>query len=158
MELLHHVSDLEHTAVLHLLLENKPRPDLEDSFGRTPLSYAAQNGHLDVVQALVRSGADVYFFEGEIWGTALGAAAMHGHTSIVRFLHDEGASIDVPPNLITKVASRGHMPVLELHITYGAPVNYNRHDSTETPLMAACQWGHTEIVRLLLKHSADVNL
>jgi hypothetical protein len=41
------------------LLENGHEPDSKDTFARTPLSYAAENGHRAVVKLLLEKGAEV---------------------------------------------------------------------------------------------------
>ena len=41
-----------HAEVVRLLLEAKAEVDSKDSFGKTPLSWAAHNGHVEVVKLL----------------------------------------------------------------------------------------------------------
>jgi ankyrin repeat protein len=44
--------------VVKLLLEKAVDVDSKDSYGRTPLSWAAQNGHEGVVKLLLEKGAE----------------------------------------------------------------------------------------------------
>ena len=73
------------------LLRHGRRPDLKDSYGRTPLSWAAENGHDGVVKLLLETGKvnadskDVTFGR-----TPLIWAAGNGHDGIVKLLIDTG--------------------------------------------------------------------
>jgi ankyrin repeat protein len=48
-----------HTLAAKLLLEKGAEVDPEDSYGRTPLLLAAENGHEAVVRLLLEKGAKV---------------------------------------------------------------------------------------------------
>ena len=41
------------------LLKNRHDPDIKDTYGRTPLSWAAENGHEAVVKLLLEKGAEL---------------------------------------------------------------------------------------------------
>lgn len=45
--------------IVELLLENHADVNLSEDFHWTPLHFAAANGHLELVQLLIRRGADV---------------------------------------------------------------------------------------------------
>ena len=66
--------------------ESSTCADPKDSYGRTPLSWAAQNGHKVVVKLLLETGkADVESKGNDGW-TALSRAASNGHEAIVNLL------------------------------------------------------------------------
>lgn len=46
------------TFIVRFLVENGADKDQTDNNGATPLSVAAQSGHLDIVQFLVEVGAE----------------------------------------------------------------------------------------------------
>ncbi|KAF8536164.1 hypothetical protein BDD12DRAFT_852256 [Trichophaea hybrida] len=63
----------------------------QDNLGRTPLMYAAENGHDAVVQHWINYNADINDYDNSNL-TALDYAAQKGHTSIVILLLCYGAS------------------------------------------------------------------
>ena len=94
----------------------------------TPLIVAARHGHLGCVQNLIQRGANVdalvrnaNLLSGHSCVTALVVASAHGNVQIVDCLLQKGAN----PN--------------------------GRLDETSTPLAAACQQGHVDVVHRLLR-------
>ncbi|PIB00567.1 Ankyrin repeat domain-containing protein 17 [Cercospora beticola] len=61
--------------------------------GMTALHTAACNNHTDVVDALIRAGADIEAGEGSS-GTALHLAALRGHCEVMALLISQGANIN----------------------------------------------------------------
>ncbi|MFO0389756.1 MAG: ankyrin repeat domain-containing protein [Alphaproteobacteria bacterium] len=67
------------------LLGNKVPPDVRDNKRRTPLIYAAWNGHNDLCAVLLAAGANIDFKDRDGFG-ALDYAAGRGRTDTVSFL------------------------------------------------------------------------
>ncbi|KAK5635619.1 hypothetical protein RRF57_011331 [Xylaria bambusicola] len=61
--------------------------------GQTPLSWAARNGHEEIVQLLVEKGADIESKD-SIGRTPLLWAAEEGHQEIVQLLVEKGADVN----------------------------------------------------------------
>jgi ankyrin repeat protein len=72
------------------LLKNGHDLDSEDTYGQTPLSWAAENGHEAVVKLLLEKGADLEAKDKDGW-TPLLWAAEKGHEAIVKLLLEKGA-------------------------------------------------------------------
>jgi ankyrin repeat protein len=82
-----------HAKTVNLLLEAGANPDLADNAeGFTALMYAAAEGQLEVVRALLGHGANATLRDKD-GDTARDFAARNGHTEIARRL---GNSLDSP--------------------------------------------------------------
>ncbi|KAF7210629.1 dynein axonemal heavy chain 12 [Nothobranchius furzeri] len=144
---------------VHLLLESGADPNALDIKKKTPLSLAAQNGHLNVVEALLQKGARLWSESESESGTTLFDAAASGHPDIITLLLDHGAD----PNLqlhnghlpIHRAAYHGHRLALEVLI----PVTKMQavKESGMSPLHSAAAGGHTQCVEILLKAGYDPN-
>ncbi|KAM6495758.1 hypothetical protein JOM56_008464 [Amanita muscaria] len=109
-------------------------PDLEDREGekQTSLHRAALSGHLNIVQYLSRSGADIHARDSDGW-TALHNACSKGYLDIARWLCERGVTEEVK-------GPRG--------------IDARSNDGW-TPLMNASSKGHLPIVLYLIKQGAD---
>ncbi|MEN6545687.1 MAG: ankyrin repeat domain-containing protein, partial [Armatimonadia bacterium] len=62
-----------------------------DELGRTPLYQAAANGHTEIVELLLESGAQVNA-KTDAGDTALGEATAQGHTETAALLRRHGGT------------------------------------------------------------------
>ena len=111
----------------------------DSEYRDTPLIYAAQNGHLDVVQVLLEGGANVERTNANQW-TALHAAAWNGYVDVCRLLLDWGAKVnsldkwqDTP---LHDAARRGRLSVVKLLVERGADVRVRNEDGRTASDMA----------------------
>jgi hypothetical protein len=103
------------------LLRLEHSPDLEDTYRRTPLWYAAQNGHKAVAELLLVAGADVN-------AAALEAAARGGHLEVVEKLLEAGANVNAATGYyrrtaLQEAAEGDHPEVVEKLLAGGADAN-----------------------------------
>jgi ankyrin repeat protein len=126
---------------------------------QTPLCIAAINGHKEIVEILVNSGASINF-KNDLENTALLEATLNNQTEIVEFLLMKKASIN-PINkkafsALHAAAFMGSNRVLEFLLPQCTKEQINAFDSTDrTPLHIAIERGMLATVLLLLEHDAN---
>jgi ankyrin repeat protein len=80
---------------MQLLLEKGAEIDLKDTeYGRTPLSWVAENGHKAVIQLLLEKGAEIDSKDKRYGRTPLSWAAKNGRKAVIQLLLEKGADID----------------------------------------------------------------
>lgn len=126
-------------AVARHLLFNPAAAREKGFHGYTALHWAAMDGHTEMVERLLKAGADANAVSKEKV-TPLYLAAQRGHAKVVHVLLDSGAKPDLAAN-------------------YYGPPHTRRWGSNIfdgcTPLYVAAENGHTEVVQLLLAHGAS---
>uniref|UniRef100_A0A671YRW0 Kinase D interacting substrate 220 n=1 Tax=Sparus aurata TaxID=8175 RepID=A0A671YRW0_SPAAU len=153
----------ENLAAIKTHLDKFKDVDSRSDNGQTPLMVAAEQGSLEIVQELIRRGANVNLDDVDCW-TALISAAKEGHIDVVRELLENKANLEhrdmhlydrsVYP--IIWAAGRGHAEIVHLLLQHGAKVNCSDKYGT-TPLIWAARKGHYESVMHLLANGADVD-
>jgi ankyrin repeat protein len=150
-------------------------PNVKDETGLTALTWASFNGNSEVVETLLRNGADMNMPSGfparpsygdQDW-TALTAAAARGHIDVVRTLLASGANTKVTTSrgetALALAASRGYDSVVKMLLEKGAEIN-PRSDrtrgrasyDTRIPLADAAAAGHVSTVEILLAAGAEI--
>ncbi|KXH63431.1 hypothetical protein CSAL01_04545 [Colletotrichum salicis] len=130
----------------------------KDSYGRTPLSWAAEYGHEAVVRLLLDRGAHIEAADEE-GRTSLLWAAENGHEAVVELLLDRGANTEAADKKsrtpLLWAAKNGHEAVVRLLLDRGANIEAAGKWGT-TPLSWAAEYGHEAVVRLLLDRGAHI--
>ncbi len=134
------------------------RNDLWGYQGWTPLSWAAQEGRLSMVELLIQGRADLNEIDRK-GHTPLRRAAKNGREAIARLLVDNGADIDARDKdgttALILALQNGHEAVARLLVGNGAEVNAQNEEGS-TALIETSQYGHEAVVRLLIDKGADV--
>ena len=124
------------------------------------LLWAAGDGDLEKVKALLKANPDLVFSRDVDSETPLHKAIWEGHTDVAGLLLANGARINdknrfgnTPLHL---AARKGHRDVTELLLANKADVNAGDNDRY-TPLHEAAYWGHKHVAQLLLANGADVD-
>ncbi|WP_374076103.1 ankyrin repeat domain-containing protein [Bdellovibrio bacteriovorus] len=115
------------TELVQAVLKSKTNLEVMDSQKRTPLLIATQNNDVEIARLLIEAGADV---------------------------NAQDQKQDSP---LLYAGAEGRLQILRLIISKGKPnfKIYNRYGGTA--LIPACERGHVDIVKELLKTKIDIN-
>eukprot|EP00042_Codosiga_hollandica_P053210 m.691609 g.691609 ORF g.691609 m.691609 type:complete len:1015 (-) comp58643_c0_seq1:413-3457(-) len=158
---------------LTFLCDHNAGTNALDSDGHTPLHYAALQGHFECISALLAENVNWQSEKENPFGP-LHCAAYSGHASCLELLFEESQSTDdddgdtaatalklnEPDSTgLTAVAVavlQGNSSCVDILLQAGCDPNIATPKQARTPLMLAGRLGQLEVVKLLLKHSADV--
>ena len=151
-------------VVKMLLAARGIKVDLANEVGATPLCVVAQDGHVEVAKLLLAApGINVNSATSDLGSTPLSLAAHCGREDVVELLlHAPDIDIDARKHSGSTslyLAVQKNFPgIVEQLLKRGADVNLATNDGS-TPLCAAADRGHVEIVRTLLRAPAiEINL
>jgi CDK inhibitor PHO81 len=131
---------------------------MSDYYGRSPLHYAAQNGHTNICVYLISIGAEIDLVDQD-GNTALINAIVSGHLDTVNSLIDFGASFEPLPSSqipVTMACQYGQLDILKILLSKGVKLVANMDGLY--PLHLACREGKTDITKCLISHGADVEI
>ncbi|KAH6958097.1 ankyrin repeat protein [Fusarium avenaceum] len=135
--------------------------------GRTPLSFAAEYGHVEASKMLISHGANIgsecskHDYRG--W-TPLLFAVYHGHKDVVGLLLRCNADVEHPSmnakdfgkTALSHAAEKGHTAIVRMLLEQGArtePMFFSTRSNffVNTPLWLAASGGHEAVIKLLLE-------
>jgi len=139
------------------LLQRRQSVDVSDSFGRTPLLWAAAKGHEAAVQLFLDKDANFEAKDND-GRTPLAWAAMSGHEAVILLLLDKGADFEAKDKYgwtpLWWAVMNGHEAIIRLLLDTG--VEFEVKDSwDQTPLSFAAEKGLEASIQLLLDKGAD---
>ncbi|XP_071183252.1 kinase D-interacting substrate of 220 kDa B isoform X2 [Salvelinus alpinus] len=133
--------------------------DSRSENGQTSLIVASEQGSIEIVQELIRRGANVNLDDVDCW-TALISAAKEGHVEVVKELLANNASLEHRDmggwSALMWASYKGRGEVTQLLLEKGACPNITGQYSVY-PIIWAAGRGHADIVHLLIHHGAKVN-
>uniref|UniRef100_A0A9J7YCW7 Kinase D-interacting substrate 220b n=1 Tax=Cyprinus carpio carpio TaxID=630221 RepID=A0A9J7YCW7_CYPCA len=150
----------ENLAAVKAHLDKFKEVDGRSDNGQTPLMLASEQGSLEIVQELIRRGANVNLDDVDCW-SALISAAKEGHVEVVKELLENSAYIEHRDmggwTALTWASYKGRVEVAKFLLESGANPNTTGQQYSVYPIIWAAGRGHAEIVKLLLEHGAKVN-
>ena len=133
---------------------------LDDETGYPKLILASENGMYQMVDILLKKGADPNI-RNENGETALILASLNGHYQVVEILLEKGADPNIHDNdgwtALIVASQNGHYQVVEILLEKGADPNIHKNNGW-TALIEASQEGHYQVVEILLEKGADPNI
>ena len=170
--LLHYAIDVsnkienDHSVKTKEIIQEILKKDIKinetDQSNRTPLHLACKYGDPEIVQMLVKKGADINANGGPVQGSPLFVAILNGKNDIAKNLLEQGAKVKGFPYILYAVGFGTSTPnwktdheLVKLLQSKGADIN--RTDGTVdcTPLQCAVQMEDLETVKLLFELRAD---
>ncbi|XP_041660983.1 kinase D-interacting substrate of 220 kDa B isoform X4 [Cheilinus undulatus] len=150
----------ENLSALKAHLDRFKEVDGRSDNGQTPLMLAAEQGSLEIVQELIRRGANVNLDDVDCW-SALISAAKEGHEDVVKELLENSAYIEHRDmggwTALMWAAYKGRVDVTNLLLEHGANPNTTGQQYSVYPIIWAAGRGHADIVKILLQNGAKVN-
>uniref|UniRef100_A0A674C3L2 Kinase D-interacting substrate 220b n=1 Tax=Salmo trutta TaxID=8032 RepID=A0A674C3L2_SALTR len=150
----------ENLAALKAHLDKFKEVDGRSDNGQTPLMLASEQGSIEIVQELIRRGANVNLDDVDCW-SALICAAKEGHVDVVKELLDSSAYIEHRDmggwTALMWTAYKGRVEVTKVLLDNGANPNTTGQQYSVYPIIWAAGRGHAEIVQVLLENGAKVN-
>ncbi|XP_051972095.1 death-associated protein kinase 1-like isoform X3 [Xyrauchen texanus] len=158
--IIHAINDENVPGLKHLLGSltsydiNQP-----NKHGTPPLLIAAGCGNVQIIDVLMKKGADIQVLD-KTGANAIYYGARHGHVETLRFLHEKKCPLDIQDKsgeTALHVAARyGNVDVVQyLCSIHANPDLLDREQ--ETPLHCAAWHGYSAVARVLCKAGCDVN-
>ena len=126
--------------------------------GKQAIHFAAENGHINVVEFLLSQGVKVNEKDYDN-ATPLIYASKSGNVELVKFLIENKANVNTKTDdgmtALCYAARNGSLSVAKVLVENGAHF-INKNDAS--PLVEACGSGHLDLVKLFVENGAKVNV
>lgn len=132
-----------------------------DIYGRTPLIWAAENGHAEVVELLLEAGANIEAKDERFGQSPLICGARKGYTEVIEVLLKAGANTEAQDEVFRQspliwAAENGLGAAIELLLKAGAIIETKDEAFGYSLLVWAAENGLAEATELLLKAGANI--
>ncbi|XP_035235044.1 death-associated protein kinase 1 [Anguilla anguilla] len=128
--------------------------------GTPPLLIAAGCGNIQIIDVLMRKGAEIQAHD-KSGSNAVYYAARHGHVGTLKFLHEKECPLDIQDKsgeTALHVAARyGNVDVVQYLCSIHANPNLTDREE-ETPLHCAAWHGYSSVARALCEAGCSVNV
>ncbi len=158
--LLEAVSSGDHAAAMRLVNVKGASVNAAEADGSTAIMYAAANGDLELVRALIKAGANVKL-ETQLGSSAITEAAIIGNAPVLEALLKAGADPNFKtPNGETPImaaARSGEVGAAKVLLDAGADINAKESWGEQSALMWAAAQSQPEMVKFLASKGANLN-
>ena len=150
-------SDPGHLLVDTTSLLNNPNA-MYDENGYPKLIYASENDMYQMVEILLKNGADPNIRDDDGGTTALMVASKSGHQQVVEILLNNRADPNIQnedgTTALIEASENGHYQVVEILLKNGADPNIQAEDESTALILASIE-GHSDIIEVLLRYNAN---
>ncbi|GAB6178795.1 hypothetical protein JCM14036_01140 [Desulfotomaculum defluvii] len=154
--------------IVRLFLNAGINPNAKDDLMLTPLMYASEKGHNDIIQLLLKNGAEVNAIQSTAGITPLNLAIIGGNVETIKLLLKGGADVnlsDEKDGMTPLMLASGVVPniknsceTVKLLLDSDAEVNAVDKNFGWSALHYAVYEGNQEKVQVLLDEGADINI
>lgn len=141
-------------------LIDKKNVNLNNSLN--PLFIASAKGHVNIVELLLKNGADINAKEKRGWTPIMAAVQNENNASVVQILLKHEATVNDKSNygitaLIIASSKESNIEVVKMLLEKGADIEAKGgYAQKETPLIVAAFRGNTNIAEILLDYGANI--
>ena len=147
-------------AGVRSLLKQRINVNAPEADGATALSWASYRDDLETADLLIAAGANVNAAN-EDTATPLMLACTNGSAGMINKLLKAGANPNTAAwtgeTALMKCSHTGNVETVKSLLARGADVNAKENRQRNTALMWAVSQKHSDVVRVLIEHKADVN-
>lgn len=153
------LADGDRKTVVSLLLTEPDLLRARDEEGNTCLHIVAAEDNTDLLELLVKKGADVDW-KGRLQGTPLGTSLAHNKPKAAEWLIQKGADVRMGDSNgktpLLHASTWGHTKIISALLAKGADL-FVVDTAGDQPIHSAARNGRKEAVALLLAKGAEVN-
>ncbi|KAJ5882525.1 ankyrin [Penicillium soppii] len=150
-----------HIAIVDCLLSHGADIHAKDSKDWTSFHLAASEGHLKILQRLLKRDLEILELRTSEDDTALTLATYEGHTAIVEYLISRGADIyakDSDGRTAWHLSAvKGHSEIMMLLFQRDKNLLETEDSNQTTALLLAGQFGRTSVANYLLSIGANID-
>ncbi|XP_046562348.1 inversin-like [Haliotis rubra] len=156
------VREKGHQEIVELLVKNKANLLLSDKHGDNTRHCACNGGHFDVVKYVLSLNSEDINSSGREGRTPVMIAAEKGHKEVVELLVRHGANLLLSDkhgdNTLHRTCNGGHFDVVKYVLCLNSVDINSTGWKKRTPVMIAADYGHKEVVELMVKNEANFSL
>ena len=147
--------------ITKLIVKFKMNPNEKDNVGFTPFMYACDYGNIELINLLIKYGADVNLYSDE-GITCMLLAIVNANANVVKCLIKNGFKLkekSIQSSYLTDAAYLNDLDIVNILIEAGADVNEIKEDENGAilnPLWAVCERSNLDIAMRLLECGANV--
>lgn len=151
-----------HFALSMELLARGASANCANRFGASPLHFAAEHGHLSLVQDLIEKGAAFVHRKDKNGDSALFYAVRKGHTEIVKFLLGQGVDPQVPNYVgdtpLHEAARIENVEIMEELLKAGGKIDAKNQDEKMAGDLVQTEDVKAKVEALTLKYAVAQHL